>query len=116
MERRKFLTRADLLLILVLFAVCGGFFLCRKLSGPGMTVRISVENQVIRELPLNKDTAFTVTNDYGTNTVIIEAGTVYVTDADCPDKICEDMGKISKPGETIICLPHKLIIEVSDEP
>ena len=29
-------------------------------------------------------------------------------------KICEQMGLISKPGETIVCLPHKLIVEVSD--
>ena len=34
-------------------------------------------------------------------------------DADCNDLVCvRSFGAISKPGETILCLPHKLIVEV----
>ena len=37
-------------------------------------------------------------------------------DANCPDKICEGHNKISYKGETIVCLPHKVVIEiVADE-
>ena len=35
-------------------------------------------------------------------------------DADCPDKICINMGTIRKKGQTIICLPHKLVVEITD--
>ena len=33
-------------------------------------------------------------------------------DADCPDHICEMMGELSGDGLPIICMPHRLIIEI----
>ena len=33
-------------------------------------------------------------------------------DADCPDKLCEKTGKISKNGETIVRLPHRVVVEI----
>ncbi len=33
-------------------------------------------------------------------------------EADCPDKVCVGMRRISKSGETIVCLPHKLVIAI----
>ena len=46
------------------------------------------------------------------NTVVIEDETIAITDADCPDHLCVSMGKASRPGDTLVCLPHKLVIEV----
>lgn len=39
-------------------------------------------------------------------------GGISIEDADCPDKICLKQGFINKPGQSIICLPHKLVIEI----
>ena len=33
-------------------------------------------------------------------------------EADCPDQICRKHKAIDKSGETIVCLPHKVVIEV----
>ena len=41
-------------------------------------------------------------------------GSVTVQDADCPDKICEKHRAINRTGETIICLPHKLVVEIKE--
>ena len=38
-----------------------------------------------------------------------------MTEADCPDKICVNTGKISKIGETIVCLPHRVVVEIQGE-
>ena len=35
--------------------------------------------------------------------------------ADCPDQICKNHKPIRKSGETIVCLPHKAVIEISSE-
>ena len=35
-----------------------------------------------------------------------------MTDADCPDKLCVKTGRISKTGETIVCLPHRVVVEI----
>ena len=60
--------------------------------------------------PLNKDGVFSLNG--GTNTLVIENGEAWVSEADCPDKICMGMGKISKNGEFIACLPNQVIIVV----
>lgn len=104
----------DLLLIIILLALCGLFMLFRQKQKTGSLFRIYSDNEIMAELPLNRDDRFTLTTDLGTNTIVIENGGAYMADADCPDKICEQMGLISKPGEMIICLPHKIIVEVSD--
>ena len=44
----------------------------------------------------------------------IKDGEVSVKEADCPDKICVNHKKISNVGESIICLPHKLVIEIRE--
>ena len=113
-EQRKTITRMDLLLIFLLLAAGGCLLFLRHRQEKGTMIRIYSDNELLTELPLDRDDNFTLSTDLGTNTIVIENGQAYVTDADCPDKICEQMGQISKPGETIICLPHKLIVEVSD--
>ena len=36
-------------------------------------------------------------------------------EADCPDGYCKEQGHISKNKQTIVCLPHKLVVEISDD-
>ena len=49
------------------------------------------------------------------NIVHIEQGTVWVSDADCGNHDCIRQGKISKVGQSIICLPHQMIIRIVGE-
>lgn len=46
------------------------------------------------------------------NTVEIKDGAVTVTNADCKNQICVNHGAITKKGESIICLPNKVIAEI----
>lgn len=45
-------------------------------------------------------------------TVVIKNGEVWATDADCPDKTCERTGKISRPGQSIVCLPNGVVVSI----
>ena len=58
------------------------------------------------------DETFTITTSLGTNVVRLEGGEVFVEEADCANHDCMKQGKISTPGQQIVCLPHKLWIEV----
>jgi len=51
----------------------------------------------------------------GKNIVEIKSGAVSVIEADCPDKICIRRGAIKNVGETIACVPHKLLIEIAGD-
>lgn len=64
------------------------------------------------ELPLDKDATLEVTTSLGSNTVVVEDGAVRVVAADCPNGTCLHEHPLSEPGQQIICLPHKLWIEV----
>lgn len=81
-------------------------------------VEISVDNELFKKIPLNdnvKDETFTISTDLGTNIVVIENGKVGISDADCPDKLCVKDGFISNPGEMLVCLPHKVVVEVKGQ-
>lgn len=65
-------------------------------------------------LPLATDTRYVVTTSLGTNTIVIEGGTAHIEDADCENKDCERQGIIDTVGQTLICLPHKLVVTISD--
>jgi len=49
----------------------------------------------------------------GKNTISVERGRICVSDADCPDKICVRTGWIADGTVPIVCLPHRLVIELS---
>ncbi len=42
----------------------------------------------------------------------IEKNRVTVVRSDCADKICVNTGKITKPGQTIVCLPARVSVEL----
>lgn len=108
--------RNDVILaaVIVIIAVAGLLFINgTRVEGNRVVVKINgVETQ---SYSLSENTEFEIKtgkNNSNYNIVVIENGKVRVTEADCPDGICEDYSPISYVGETIICLPHKVVIEI----
>ena len=60
--------------------------------------------------PLSRDGVFPLNG--GSNILVIEDGEAWVSEASCPDQICRGMGKISRNGEFIACLPNRVIIVI----
>ena len=82
-------------------------------SGEGAEAVITIDGELYNRYNLNEDTTVTIEiPDVGFNTFSINNGKVDMINADCRDHICVDHIPISLNGETIICLPHKLIIEI----
>ena len=54
------------------------------------------------------------TKDGNINIVFIEPGQISVRYATCPDQICVKQGSISNSARPIVCLPHRLTIEITD--
>ena len=48
----------------------------------------------------------------GSNILEIKDGIADMIEADCPDKLCVKQKAISKNGESIICLPNEVVVEV----
>ena len=105
----------DLIIVAVLLAAALAlFFLMRSRqdrdTGDGARAVVTVDGQEIGRYPLSKSGTFPLNG--GSNILVVENGEAWVSDADCPDKVCMGMGRISRNGEFIACLPNRLLIVV----
>ncbi len=80
----------------------------------GECVNIYVDGEIYKSLPLEKDCEIIVKSDFGTNKVVVKGKKVSVTDATCPDKLCEKHS-IEKSGRSIVCLPNRVSVVIEGE-
>lgn len=107
--------RNDIILITILLASAVLFLVCYYLlfHKEGAFIQITIDGEMYKTLPLNEDTTITINGfNNGSNTLQIKDGYASVIDADCPDKLCQKQKKIHYKGESIVCLPNKVIISV----
>lgn len=109
--------RKDMILIgAILIIALLGYGGIRLFSKDGGRVVVTVDKKTVIDVPLSEDQTMEVPLTDGSNIIVIEDGAVTMRKADCPDQICVEHKPISKSGETIVCLPHKVVVEIiSDE-
>ncbi len=106
----------DVFLILFFLIIGLVTFSFMQLHGKsGALVRVRVNNKEFGSYSLNKNQTIRIREDDWENILEIKNGKASMVKADCPDKICVNHAAISKKGETIVCLPHKVVIEVIDQ-
>ena len=104
-----------LLFVFVLIAVILILIMKGTDKTKGDYVLITLDGKEYARVPLLEDTVLNIVSDKGTNTVVVSDKEVYVESADCPDQICVDHARIRYKDETIVCLPHRLIITIISE-
>ena len=101
----------DAALILVLLLLAGALYFAFSASREeGACAVVIVEGEESGRYPLNKNGVCPLNG--GSNILVIENGYAYLSEADCPDKICVHMGKIHLNGQLIVCLPNAVIVTV----
>lgn len=112
----KFKLKNDIILIgilLVIACIIGIFVYVNNSNSKLLTVQVILDGDIIREYPLGDSDEYNMECMLETgNYVVIKDGEVFMKDANCPDKLCVKQGKISQAGETIICLPNRLVIKI----
>ncbi|MPN28974.1 hypothetical protein SDC9_176421 [bioreactor metagenome] len=76
---------------------------------------IKADGKVVKTINLSKlkgTEKFDIKEGEHFNTIIVEKDKISIIDADCPDKVCIKTGWISDAGESIVCLPNKLIVSI----
>ena len=104
----------DLILIGVLLAGFAVLMVMLMLTKSGGTYAVvSVDSVEVASFPLNQDITYEIDGyNGGRNTLIIKDGKAHLEDSSCPDHLCEHMGKIHKVGQSIICLPNRVVVEI----
>ena len=112
--------KLNLILVLAIAAVACAGLAATRLMGANTdadtaTVVVRDGEQNVYELPLGKDATKTITTNLGTNVIEIKDGRVHVEEANCPNQDCVHQGWIDAAGQQIVCLPHKLTVDIVDE-
>ena len=115
MEKKKTFGRRDLILLLVVVAIglAGILFLYTRPAAADGEVEVSVDGEVVMTLPLSEDTKVTISGfDGGENLLVISDGKAEIESASCPDGVCVRHYAISRDGESIICLPNRVVVTI----
>ncbi len=105
------------LLGMLLLAGCAGLgFVSMQRTQAGSRVQLQVNGKMYGTYSLEKEQAVPVSvHGKVTNTLQIADGKAKMVEADCPDQLCIHQRAIAKRGETIVCLPNKVVAEVVGE-
>ena len=79
----------------------------------GSTVIITIDQEEYGRFNLATDQTIPIIIDgKEENTLVINDRAAFMTSATCPDQLCIHQGAIQKAGQTIVCLPHKVVVSV----
>ena len=135
---KEYIRKADIILFIVLVAagLAASAFLSLTHADPGSGAKVVIESggELFAEYPLSEDTEIIVPAPSGVkyadpkappagaddectqyryfNIVRISGGEVSVSAASCRNQVCAGHGGISKTGESIVCLPNRLVVTI----
>ena len=107
-KRKNDLVLIVAILLVLAIAVVALFFLMQE----GDTVVVLVDGEVWGEYALGEDQTVEIRTDTGYNLLVIQGGEASVREASCPDGICSSHRPVSREGESIICLPNRVVVEI----
>ena len=135
---KQFIRKADIILFIVLVAIglaasaaltlshgeagssskviieSGGDLYARYPLSEDRTVVVPAPKQIAADAPsADTDGEASAQYDYY-NVVVISGGTVSVTEASCKNQVCVKHGVISRPGESIVCLPNRMVVRIEN--
>lgn len=103
-----------LLVIAVLLVAAIGLLVNHMIhQKPAACLEVQVDGQVVATYDLSEplDTIIEGVNG-GTNHLIIQDGSAWISEASCPDKVCVHQGKVQLNGQIIVCLPNRMTAQV----
>lgn len=115
------MTKGDKILIITIIIVSLVSLGFVKKSGSGYDkkyISIQVNGEEYQKIIFDKSLigkTIPIETEFGYNLIEIGDEEVRVIDASCPDKLDVLQGTITKPGELIVCLPNRLVIEIKGQ-
>lgn len=78
---------------------------------------VYIEDKLTAKYSLDQNCEHIISGINGTNTLVIEDGRAFISDATCPDHVCVNTGALDKDDniKTIVCLPNKVMICIEYE-
>lgn len=118
---KQYIRKADIILFIVLVAagLAASFALSVSQADAGADAKVIIKSggELFAEYPLSETVEVKVPAPEGSqkgdyNIVVIKDGCASVTEASCSNQVCVKHGSISRAGESIVCLPNRLVVSV----
>lgn len=104
----------DLILIVALIVLAISLWVYDYTSAEAPSlVRIYNEQGLVREVSLQEEERITIPGPLGESVVEVRLGEVFMAFSPCANKLCIHMGRISRSGESILCVPNKVSVVIS---
>lgn len=89
-----------------------------SLGAEASSVVVTVDGRETLRRPLAMENRYEIEQEDGSlNVIRVEDGAVFMEEANCRDGLCIRQGKMKNAAKTIVCLPHKLVVQlVGDAP
>ena len=103
---------ALVVVIVVAFAVMTAAFVYGKNRGETLTATVKHRGQVAAQVALStltEEKKITIDGQYHLTVTLTKDG-VSVTESDCPGQDCVHTGRITRAGQSIVCLPEQVIV------
>lgn len=101
------------LAVVLLAAVCAATAWGRSGGAEELTAVVSIDGREVERVTLDGAAGERVYSGNGyTLAVEFEAEGVTVREADCPTQDCVHTGTITRSGQSIVCLPGRIIIQL----
>jgi hypothetical protein len=106
----------DVIVVLAVVAL-SVFLITQSAAGAGagsrLEIRVTANGKEVLVRPLDEDSGeLTVKGYQGESHLEVVDGRVHMVDSACPDKLCVRAGWIRQPGESVVCLPNRIVIEI----
>lgn len=117
----KILKKGDVILIIItLILSMSAMYYTKRINDSIKSnyISIQLDGKEIKKVYFGKEVfgkEIPIKSQYGYNLIEIGDNRVRVKKADCPDKLDVRQGWIDRAGQTIICLPNRLVIEIKGD-
>ena len=110
---KQYIRKADiiLLIVLVIVGLASTAYVAMSKTG-GDTVIIEQRGKMYGKYSLFENRTITIEGKKCKNIVTIEGGQVWMEESTCKNQICVHHSRISSGGESIVCLPNRVVVRV----
>ena len=111
--KRKFITQPAALGCVVILALCAAGLFFKSAKDDGKNVSVFADGEYVCSLPLSTDTVYEIKEKQ--IKIEVKDGSAFISESRCKCKTCVSFGKLSKPGQTAVCLPERVIIKIDGQ-
>ncbi|MEG0291539.1 MAG: NusG domain II-containing protein [Anaerovoracaceae bacterium] len=109
--------KADIILalIIVITGIASSIFLTFGDDSKGTKAIVHVDNKVYGTYSLLEDREVVIKDQNHINKITISKGKISMNFSNCHSQDCVKQGEIHSPSQSIICLPHKVVVEITSD-